>query len=139
MAVNKKEYAFEDVEIVLFGRPIVGFQSVEYESMKEHSNVKGRGNRPVAMGRGSEDFTGKLTLLQSEVEAIQASIPNNKPLTSLPAFNMIVSYAPTDGSPIVVDAVLGCRVKSYKKGISTDDGNMTVDLDLLPFDIKYNI
>lgn len=138
--INRKEYAFEDIQIFLFGRLVEGVTAIEYEESKSQPNIHGRGNKPVAYGRGKVDFTGKLTLLQSEVEAILASIPNNKGLVSLPAFNITVAYAPLDDpSNVITDQLESCRVERVKKGMSTDDNNMSVELDLAIFNIKYNV
>lgn len=134
--INGNEYAFEDVTGIWFGRPIIGIQGVEYTSKKEHVNIKGWRNKPVAKGRGGEDFEGRLTILQSEFEALQRQIPGSK-ATQLD-FDLVVSYAPMGGVP-TTDILKSCRITEVKKGIKTDDKNMVVELPLVIFDIDYNV
>lgn len=138
--INGNEYAWEDVQLVFGGEsaPIDGFVAIEYTSTKEHSNIHGRGAKPVAMGRGREDFSGTLTILQSELERLQRTMPRGESLTRKAPFNLTVAYAPEAGAQ-TVDQLLFCRIGEVKKGMRTGDGNMTVELPLTVGDIKYNV
>lgn len=124
------EYAFEDMECAINGYPLVGFQDVEYGTNKVHENIPGRGNRPVAMSRGKKDSEpGRLVILQSEFEAIQRKSLRGTDPTDWAPFIMTVAYAPLGGI-ITVDKVPDCRVTRWKKGMSTEDGHMTIELEL---------
>jgi len=128
--INGNEYAFEDMQCVINGISLQGFVDVRYGASKDHTNIHGRGNVPVSMGRGKKDATpGKLTLLQSEFEALQKATPPGMDPTDWTPFIMTVSYAPIGGVP-VTDVVPFCRVNQYEKGMSTEDGNMTIELTL---------
>ncbi len=128
--INGNEYAFEDMQCVINGISLRGFTAVKYGATKEHHNVHGRGNRPVSMSRGKKDATqGSLTLLQSEFERLQASTPAGMDPTDWVPFVMTVSYAPLAGIP-TTDVIPWCRVNQYEKGMGTEDGNMTVELQL---------
>jgi hypothetical protein len=128
--INGNEYAFEDMQCVINGISLEGFVDVRYGATKEHTNIHGRGNRPVSMCRGKKDATqGKLTLLQSEFERLQAATPPGMDPTDWVPFTMTISYAPLGGVP-VTDVVPFCRVSQWEKGMSTEDGNMTVELQL---------
>jgi len=136
--INGNEYAFEDIRLNYLGREIIGFQGVDYETSKEHFNIKGRGNVNVAKGRGGKDHTATLTLLQSEIEAIQAQLPAGSDLTDISGFDVIVCYAPTGGTP-TTDVLKDCRIPKIKKGFKMADQSMVVELPLLPFKILYNV
>lgn len=128
--INGTEYAFEDIQVSVFGISIQGFTNVRYGVQKDHNNIHARGNKPHSMGRGKKDSTpGLLTILQSEFERLNKATPPGKDPTDWPAFPMVVSYAPEGGTP-VTDLVPFCRVNNWEKGMSTEDGEMTIDLNL---------
>lgn len=128
--INGFEYAFEDIQCVINGVSLEGFVDVRYGATKVHTNIHGRTNTPVAMGRGKKDATAaKLVLLQSEFDRLQASTPAGKDPTDWSPFNLTVSYAPEGGVPST-DVVPFCRVNNWEKGMSTEDGNMTIELSL---------
>jgi hypothetical protein len=137
--INGQEYAYEDVQIVVEGKsiPLTGVKSIEYGETKEHSNIYGRGNKPVAMGRGKKEYTeGTLVILQSELSAMEDAMPRGKSITDRKAFAITVAYSPEIG-PKRVDKLLGCRITAIPKGIGEEDTHMEVELKFLPFAIEY--
>jgi len=136
--INGQEYAWEDIEIVIAGRLLVGVQSISYTSRKVHENVYGRGAKPVAMSRGKEEFDGSITLLQSEVEALQKGLERGKNLTHIAPFTVSVAYNPGGDGDIVVDTLQGCRFTEIPKSHGVEETNMVVELPLAVFDIQYN-
>lgn len=128
--INGTEYAFEDMQCVINGISLEGFVEVRYGVTKEHENVHGRGNRPVSMSRGKKDATpGKLVILQSEFERLQAATPKGMDPTDWIPFTMVISYAPLGGVP-VTDVVNFCRVNQFEKGMANSDMNSTIELTL---------
>jgi len=123
--INGNEYAWEDLQVIIEGKssPIEGITAIEYETSKDHSNIYGRGDEPVAMGRGKKEFSGKMVLLQSEFEAMQQGLPKGKDVTDLAAFGITVAYAPAGGIA-VVDQLNYVRIKKFKKGLATGDGKI---------------
>jgi hypothetical protein len=138
--INGNEFAWEDIKIVIPGKatPINGAVEINYNYKKDHVNIKGAGAKTVGLGRGTEDCEGDLTLLQSEVEGLMASLPKGKNLTHLPAFTITVAYAPV-GAKAVVDQLLFCRIKEMPKGMKTGDSHMEIKLPLAIADILYNV
>jgi hypothetical protein len=138
--INGNQYAWEDIRIVFPGNiaPIDDVVSIEYETTKEHTEIYGRGSKPVYMGRGKESHKATVTILQSRLEAIQISLPKGKKITDMAPFTITVSYAP-EGSAATTDQILFCRVKSVKKGMKQGDTNMEIPLELAVGDIEYNV
>ena len=130
--INGNEYAWEDMQVVIPGSagPVDGITAIEYEYKKEHTNIHARGAKAIAAGRGKEDASGSMTLLQSAVEAMQAGLPIGKNLTHIAPFVITVAYAPAGGVS-TVDQLIYVRIASFKKGMKTGDGNMTVDCQLV--------
>jgi len=129
--INGTEYGFEDVKISMLGRSLTGFTAFEYGATKDYKNVHGRGNRPVSRTRGKSDaLPGKLTMLQSEFEAMQRVAPAGTNPCDWPPFDVTVAYAPLGGE-LTTDIVPYCQISEWKKGMSTEDGNMTIELSLI--------
>ena len=142
--INNREYGYEDIQVVRSGSPLPleGFRGIEYTKTREHINIHGRGSEVVATAPGKKDYAATLTILQSELEAWQRSMPSGKDITD-DSFNLTVAYAPEVNGvlgQITVDQLLNCRVSEVKKGMSVDgDGYMVVELPLVVQRIKYNI
>ena len=134
---NGKEYSFADISLNLLGRDVVGLKGIKYNTTRDHQNVIGKGGRPVAMSRGQKNFEGTLTLTQSEVELIQEGLAPGKDLTDLPPFPIVVSYAP-EGGVLKTDILEKCRFRGTPKGMSSDDADAPVEMELAIFNIKYN-
>ncbi len=135
--INGNEYAWEDIQLVIEGKssPILGFRAVEYTTKRKHENIYGAGNKPVAVGRGAVEYEGSITLLQSEVEAMQKSWGGD---ITRKVFNVTVAYAPAGGEE-TVDQLMSCRISEFKKGMKQGDTNMEVELPLVIGEIKYGI
>jgi hypothetical protein len=138
--INGNEYAWEDLQVVMEGKaqPLNGVVEIEYTTKKEHSNIYGKGDKPVAMGRGKREYSGKIVLLQSEFEAIQRSLPGGSDVTQKLPFSITVAYAPAGGEE-TTDQLTYCRINEVKKGMKTGDGNQLIELPLTIGNILYNI
>ena len=135
--VNGEEYAWEDVQVAPNGVVLEGIDGIEYTTERDFNEIYGRGKDPHTLGRGKKKYTAKLTILQSEFEAWQRKLSKGEDLTDLAPFDIPVSYAPEEGVP-TTDILKRCRVKSFKKGMKTGDGNQAVELDLALTKILYN-
>lgn len=133
--INGNEYAWEDLQVVVEGNafPLNGVINIRYKATKVHVNIKGRGNKPVSMGRGPEDYEGSLTILQSELEAMQDTLGMDSLVTRKP-FQISVSYAPLVG-PKRTDLLMGCRILEVERALGTEDTHMEVELPLAIFRI----
>jgi hypothetical protein len=129
--VNGEEYAWEDVQVALNGRVIEGINEIEYTTEREFNEVRGRGSDPHTLGRGNKTYSGKLVMLQSEVEGIQRGLPRGKDITT-------VSYAP-EGGLRTTDQVKYARFTKVGKSFKNGDGNMMVELPFKSTKILYNI
>jgi hypothetical protein len=138
--INGEEYAWEDIQVIMEGKsvPLIECSAIEYESKKDHVNVYAAGAKPVAMGRGKEEYSGSITILQSGLEAMVASMPRGKKITDRKAFIISVAYAPEAGLA-TVDVLKYCRVAALKKGMKTGDTHQEITLPLVIGDIDYNV
>jgi hypothetical protein len=137
--INGNQYAWEDVEVVLKGRPLIGVIAVDYETETEKKNIYGRGKKAQYRGRGRESNTATITVLQSELEALQRTLKKGQKLTDIEPFDVVVSYASKRGGAITTDVIKDCEFIKVKKAIKEGDPNMEIPLELIVGDIEYNV
>lgn len=137
--INGNAYAWEDVRVLLDGTtvPLVGIIAIDYTAEKNHFNIHGAGADPVELGRGVKTYSGSLTLLQSAVEAMQATILAGKDITDL-VYNITVAYAPA-GAASKTDRLLAVRFTSVPKGLGTQNPTMEINLPMVIGKINYNV
>lgn len=132
--ISSKQYSWNDISISAAGRIVEGIDAVEYGVKQEKSVLRGRGPKGHAIVRGNKDFEGKITLWQSEVEAMIKDAPN-KDILSL-NFDIIWAFAPTDGGETVIDVLVSCEFKEYKKSMKQGDSNMLIEMPFIFLDVK---
>lgn len=132
--IKSSEYAWSDLSAVFGGRIIEGITEVEYTEKREKDKLYGRGAKPHKILRGNYDFDGKITLWQSELEAMTRDAPGNDILKL--NFDIVLSYVPHDGGQVVVDILQSCEFTEVKKALKQGDKNMLVELPIVFLDVK---
>jgi len=132
------EFAWRDISIFLLGKAVTGARNVSYEATQDTEHVQGIGAEPLGVAVGQKTYEGSLTLLQSEVEALQASLPRGSSLLDIQPFDISVSFANASGS-IVTDRLRGCVFKNVPKEMGNEDMFMEVELEIIITRIEYNI
>lgn len=106
MYTNTREYEWSDVSVVIAGRPVTGLRGVKYSTKQEKVLIYAKGNKPHAIQRGNIDYSGEITLLQSEYEALRT----RGDVTSL-HFDLVVSMGnPSRGDVMLTDILIGCEI-----------------------------
>lgn len=123
---SSKEYSWCEMTIDWGGRIIEGITEIEYTKKKEKGSLYGRGCDPHKIIRGNNSYEGKISIWQSELEAMTRDAPN-KDILSL-NFSIGVSYIPHDGGQIVRDTLISAEFTEVKKGMKQGDMNMIVEL-----------
>ena len=131
---SSKQYAWSDISIAFGGRIIAGVTEVEYTEKKEKSALYGRGSKPLSIVRGNNSFEGKLSIWQSELEAMTRDAKNNDILNL--NFDLVVAYVPSEGGQIVTDILKNVEFTEVKKAMKQGDKNMVVELPIIFTDVK---
>jgi len=106
--VNTKEYEWSDVTVVVAGRPVTGLRGVKYGSKQEEELLYAKGNKPHGIQHGNVDYSGELTLLQSEYQALKSAANGN--ILNM-SFDIVVAYGnPENGDPITTDILKGVEL-----------------------------
>lgn len=131
---SSKQYAWHDVSISIGGRILEGITEIEYTEKQEKDVLRGRGNKGHKITRGNKSYEGKVTIWQSELEAMVQDAPN-KSIMDL-NFDIIVSYVPEDGGQSVTDVLSSCEFTENKKAMKQGDKNMLVELPIIFLEVK---
>lgn len=104
---NSKEYEWSDVNVVAAGRMITGLRGVKYSEKQDKELIYAKGNKPQGVQTGNIEYSGELTLLQSEYEALRVAAGGSILKASL---DIVVSYGnPSKGDVITTDILVGCQ------------------------------
>ena len=123
---SSKQYGWKDLSIVMGGRIIEGITEVEYTKKQSTDFLYGRGSDPHDIVEGNNEYEGKITLWQSELEAMTRDAPNND-ITRLRS-DIVVNYAAEVGGQTVTDILKNVKFSEYKKALKQGDKNMLVEL-----------
>lgn len=117
--VSGRQYEWGDITLILGNRDMTGITGIKYgkKAEREASYAKGRYAHSIQTGNISCD--GEITLLQSDVIALQKSSKDGC-LLSL-NLDAIVNYGdPSEGDMMRTDRIIGLRftedIKDWKQG-----------------------
>lgn len=106
--VNTREYEWSDVSVVMAGRDITGLRGVKYSAKQEKELLYAKGNKPHTIQRGNKDYSGEITLLQSEYEALKAAAKGD--VLDI-TFDMVVAVGnPSKGDVITTEILVNCEI-----------------------------
>lgn len=102
---NTREYEWADITVVMGGRPVTGIRGVKYNVKREKELLYAKGDKPHGIQRGNVDYSGEITLLQSEYLALRTAAGGDLLNASL---DIVVAYGnPTRGDAITTDILVG--------------------------------
>ena len=134
--VNGKLYDWADIVLVIAGVPVTGITGIEYKDDQDIVTKYGAGRYPVGFAKGRITSTGKITLYQEEVEAMQRQSLTRR-LQDISPFDIIVSYLPDTGI-LSIDKLRNCMFKNNGRGWKEGDTGQEVEIDLVMSHIQWN-
>ena len=134
--VNGKLYDWADIVLVIAGVPVTGITGIEYKDDQDIVTKYGAGRYPVGFAKGRITSTGKITLYQEEVEAMQRQSLTGR-LQDIAPFDIIVSYLPDTGI-VSIDKLRNCMFKNNGRGWKEGDTGQEVEIDLVMSHIQWN-
>lgn len=136
MVINNKEYAWGDIVVVALGRPFTGITGIEYTAKKVKEQRYGSGRDVKSIQHGRREPEGTITLMQSEVIAMNQAAKQNgyRDLLDI-EIDIIVSYASEDGI-VSVDKIIGASFSELPKGMKEGDLQSEHALPFVALDIE---
>ncbi|MCM1042377.1 MAG: hypothetical protein NC396_08150 [Bacteroides sp.] len=138
MAFNSKEYSYCDVQATVLGRPLTGLRGIEYTAKKSKEAVFGAGINPKSIQHGRREYEGTLTVLQSELEALNRAAKEAGHTDCLDLeFDIVVTY--TNSDTIATDIIRCASITEFPKGMKEGDLNSEHALPFIALGIDTNV
>lgn len=134
--VNGKLYDWADIVTAIAGVPVTGITGIDYKDDQDIVTKYGAGRYPVGFAKGRITCTGKITLYQEEVEAIQRQSPTGR-LQDIAPFDIIVSYLPDTGV-VSIDKLRNVMFKNNGRGWKEGATGQEIEIDLVMSHIEWN-
>lgn len=121
MVINNREYEWGDITVFVLGRPVKGITGIEYTSKRSKESRYGQGVEPKSIQRGRREYEGTITLMQSEVIALNKAAQQGgyKDLLDVEV-DIVVSYA-SDNGIVATDSILQASFSELPKGMKEGD------------------
>ena len=116
--INGKEYDWGTIKIIMWGRPVVGATSVDYKLTKAKEALYAAGRYAKGIQHGQRAASGTLTLLQSEIIAMNRAAREKgyKDILDVDV-DILISYIPEDSTAITVDQIICASFSELPSGM----------------------
>ena len=113
---------------------MTGFRAISYTKSQEKEALYAKGNLPHSIQHGNKSYEGSVTLLQSELEALELAAGGDALDAS---FDIVVSYGnPLKGDTIQIDLIKGAELTEVPKGMSQGDKFAEIELPFIALEVK---
>jgi hypothetical protein len=133
--INGKAYEWADIALNILGTQFFGVTAIEYGETQDMKNIMGAGRYANSRTYGQIEATASITLLMSEVEALQSVAPNGR-IQDIPEFDIPVAYL--DDRLTTVRHVLK-NVRFTNNMRSSEPGNNAIEtkIDLIISHVQF--
>jgi hypothetical protein len=131
--INGVSYGWGNIQLVLFGVPVVGITKIDYKAKQTKENLYGAGYKPVSRGYGKYEYEGSIEIYTEEWKRIIAAAPNRDPLSIAP-FDIEVVFAANRVAPNK-DSLKMCEFLENPLSSSEGDTSIKVSIPLIIGDI----
>lgn len=138
LRIRSSECAWQHATVVLLNRKLTGIRGWSINTAVEKEYVYGAGNEPIDINEGNASYTGSITVLGYELDALDraAQAAGYDNITRVPheSINMVVKLQKSKNDPLVMYSVTGISFESTDDGQNQNDKNREVNL---PFKAMY--
>jgi len=131
--INGVSYGWGNIQLVLFGVPVVGITKIDYKAKQTKENLYGAGYKPVSRGYGKYEYEGSIEIYTEEWKRIIAASPNRDPLSIAP-FDIEIVFAGNRVAPDK-DSLKMCEFLENPLSSSEGDTSIKVSIPLIIGDI----
>ncbi|WP_053405176.1 hypothetical protein [Persicobacter sp. CCB-QB2] len=140
------QFSWKDLNLIIDGRPMLGFTDVEYTTEVNLEAIYGAGDMAQYIGEGNEAITGSIELLQSNYEALveEAKKRGRRSVAGMEV-DMLVSYIPKSEDPAIialktiVDRIVGAKFSTAGKKFTQGDTHAKVSIPFLALRVEAQI
>jgi hypothetical protein len=138
MKFNSKEYNWNSLKAFFLGRLVTGIRGVEYKKTLDKEALYAMGGQPRAIQHKNSAYEGTITLLQSEVIALNraAVAAGYKDCTEI-EFDIVVSYA--QNGVITTDRIVQASITEDPRSFKQGDAFMEIALPFIALDVEDSV
>ncbi|MCH5277471.1 MAG: hypothetical protein J1E80_06500 [Desulfovibrionaceae bacterium] len=136
MAINGRQYDWEDMHVVTPSGEQIGITEIKYTDGQSIEARYGRGAVPRGYGRGNYEASGSMVLDRDEWERLKLALVasgGSGDIFGHRPFPIIVSYA-NDDMGTVVDMLKDCKITKFDGG-----GGSQGDANVSPITCEFTI
>lgn len=126
MAINGRQYDWEDIQVVTLSGEQIGITEIKYTDGQSIEARYGRGAVPRGYGRGNYEASGSMVLDRDEWERLKDELAKSSAAGDLfghRPFPIVVNYA-NDDMGTVTDMLKDCKITKFDGGgASQGDAN----------------
>ncbi len=115
MAINGRQYDWEDITVTLPSGEAVGITEIKYEDGQGAKARYGKGAIPRGYGRENYEATGSMTLDRDEWESLKSELAADGGIYDHVPFIIVVNYANNDMGNIT-DTLKDCKITKFTGG-----------------------
>ena len=124
-------------EVVLMGRKLVGISKIAYSDSTEIEAVYGAGGYPIGTGEGNYSAECSMTLLKEEVEALLNSLPAGSRLQDIPPVDVPVQTI--RAGKVTKDVIRNFRFSGLGKEVNQNDKSVYLEMPCFCTHIDWNV
>lgn len=136
MAINGKNYDWEDIHVITLTGEQIGITEIKYSDEQSVTARYGRGAVPRGYGRGNYEASGSMVLDRDEWEKLKLAlvgISGTGGIYDHAPFPIVVSYA-NDDMGTVIDTLRDCKISKFDGG-----GGSQGDDNVSPITCEFTI
>jgi hypothetical protein len=127
-----KETEWREVELFIEGVKITKVQGIQHESSQEKELLYAAGNEPIGIQRGNRSYSGTLTLLKGQVDAINRAVIAAGGTDLMDAsFTIVINYIARANRATQVDTLFECEFTSEARNWSQNQKFLAIDLPFI--------
>lgn len=131
--VNGIRQSWASIRIGMLGRTLEGVTKIMYENPTAKENLYGKGNKPIARGRGNQTPTASITLYGFEIVALQkaAAQLGFADISEIDPFDITVTYLAEGSDEPTVDIIRNAEFTTNGREVNQGDTSITRELSLI--------
>ena len=136
MAINGKNYDWEDIHVTTLTGEQIGITEIKYSDEQSVTARYGRGAVPRGYGRGNYEASGSMVLDRDEWEKLKlalVALSNTGGIYDHTPIPIVVSYA-NDDMGTVIDTLRDCKISKFDGG-----GGSQGDDNVSPITCEFTI
>lgn len=135
MSFNSREYEWADITVIAGGVDLTKIRAIEYKEKIDREAVYAKGRNPHSIQSGNASYEGKITLLQSQYEALVDA--GNGSVLSL-SVDVETSYG-TPPDTVSTDRAVGIRFTEAGKAAKQGDKFLEIELPFICLNILNHV